>query len=132
MSLKIASVWRRHGVALFAENVRKTHANAMAFWRMLEQDPRFEVAVQPESNIVCFKLSAREMEGRNGDELHKEVRARVLGDGSFYLVQTVLGGQVWLRTALMNPFTSEIQLRALMEAVVLAAAESRPPECSRY
>jgi L-2,4-diaminobutyrate decarboxylase len=72
------------------------------------------------------------MEGRNGDELHKEVRARVLGDGSFYLVQTVLGGQVWLRTALMNPFTSEIQLRALMEAVVLAAAESRPPECSRY
>lgn len=131
MSLKIASVWRRHGVALFAENVRKTHANAMAFWRMLEQDPRFEVAVQPESNIVCFKLSAREMEGRNGDELHKEVRARVLGDGSFYLVQTVLGGQVWLRTALMNPFTSEIQLRALMEAVVLAAAESRPTECSR-
>jgi L-2,4-diaminobutyrate decarboxylase len=125
-------VWRRHGVALFAENVRKTHANAMAFWRMLEQDPRFEVAVRPESNIVCFKLSAREMEGRNGDELHKEVRARVLGDGSFYLVQTVLGGQVWLRTALMNPFTSEIQLRALMEAVVLAAAESRPPECSRY
>jgi L-2,4-diaminobutyrate decarboxylase len=123
MSLKIASVWRRHGVALFAENVRRTHANALAFWRMLQQDPRFEVAVQPESNIVCFRLSVQENEGKNRDELHKEVRAHVLGDGSFYLVQTVLGEQVWLRTALMNPFTSEIQLRALMKAIVRAAAE---------
>jgi L-2,4-diaminobutyrate decarboxylase len=124
MSIKIASVWRRHGLALFAENVRRTHANAKAFWRMLEQDPRFEVAVEPESNIVCFRLSAREWEGKNGDEVHKQLRASVLADGSFYLVQTVLGGQVWLRTALMNPFTSEIQLRALMEAVVQAAAAS--------
>jgi L-2,4-diaminobutyrate decarboxylase len=124
MSLKIASVWRRHGVALFAENVRRTHSNAMAFWRILKQDPRFEVAVQPESNIVCFRLSTAQRAGKNMDELHKEVRARVVGDGSFYLVQTVLGGQVWLRTALMNPFTSEIHLRALMETVVQAAAES--------
>ena len=124
MSLKIASVWRRHGVALFAENVRKTHANAMAFWRMLEQDPRFEVAVQPESNIVCFRLSTRDRKGIDGDELHRRVRSRVVSDGSFYLVQTVLGGQVWLRTALMNPFTSEGQLRGLMEAVVQAAAKS--------
>jgi L-2,4-diaminobutyrate decarboxylase len=96
----------------------------MAFWRILKQDPRFEVAVQPESNIVCFRLSTAQRAGKNMDELHKEVRARVVGDGSFYLVQTVLGGQVWLRTALMNPFTSEIHLRALMETVVQAAAES--------
>ena len=122
MSLKIASVWRRYGTELFAENVRKTHANARLFWLLLDGDPRFEAAVEPESNIVCFRLSATQWSGREGNELHREVRRRVVGAGDFYLVQTVLEGQVWLRTALMNPFTSEIQLRGLMEAVVEAAA----------
>ena len=49
----------------------------------------------------------------------------LIAGGEFYLVQTVLAGRVWLRTALMNPFTGESQLRSLMEAVVESAARVR-------
>jgi L-2,4-diaminobutyrate decarboxylase len=122
MSLKIAAIWRRHGASLFAENVRKTHSNARIFWEMLEADPRFEAAVEPESNIVCFRLRPQSRGGGESDELHKRVRAHLIADGEFYLVQTVLAGRVWLRTALMNPFTGENQLRSLMDAVVESAA----------
>ncbi len=121
MSLKIAAIWRRHGASLFAENVRKTHSNARIFWEMLEADPRFEAAVEPESNIVCFRLRPQSRGGGESDELHKRVRAHLIADGEFYLVQTVLAGRVWLRTALMNPFTGENQLRSLMDAVVESA-----------
>jgi L-2,4-diaminobutyrate decarboxylase len=121
MSLKIAAIWRRYGASVFAENVRRTHANARLFWRLLDADPRFETAVEPESNIVCFRLLSKGIDGEESDELHQKVRADVIASGDFYLVQTVLGGRVWLRTALMNPFTGEAHLRSLIEAVVESA-----------
>lgn len=127
MSLKIAAIWRRHGVALFADNVRRTHLNARIFWDLLEADPRFEAAVEPESNIVCFRLCSQSLGGDELDAMHKKVRSRLIADGEFYLVQTVLANRVWLRTALMNPFTSENQLRSLMEAVVETAVGLRVP-----
>jgi L-2,4-diaminobutyrate decarboxylase len=88
---------------------------------LLGADPRFETAVEPESNIVCFRLLSKGIDGEESDELHQKVRADVIASGDFYLVQTVLGGRVWLRTALMNPFTGEAHLRPLIEAVVESA-----------
>ena len=46
---------------------------------------------------------------------------RVVASGEFYFVQTVLRGRIWLRTALMNPFTSPAHLDALLDAVERAA-----------
>jgi L-2,4-diaminobutyrate decarboxylase len=117
MSLKIASIWKVHGEALFVENLRRVHANAVLFDQILRQDGRFETAVPPESNIVCFRLktSGREVESVN--ELHRRIRAAVVSSGEFYIVQTVLAGEVWLRAALMNPFTKESDLRSLVELV---------------
>jgi L-2,4-diaminobutyrate decarboxylase len=70
-------------------------------------------------------LRSQSRGGEESDELHKIVRAHLIAGGEFYLVQTVLAGRVWLRTALMNPFTGESQLRSLMEAVVESAARVR-------
>jgi L-2,4-diaminobutyrate decarboxylase len=46
----------------------------------------------------------------------------VVAGGSHYLVQTKLRGQVWLRVTLQNPFTTDGDLDALLDALRAAAA----------
>ena len=119
MSVKIAALWRAHGDALFAENLRAVHALAGTFAEKLRARPPFEVAVEPESNIVCFRLRPPGLGDAEVDALNAAARRRIVGSGRFYLVQTVLRGRTWLRTALMNPFTKPEHLDALLDEVAL-------------
>jgi len=117
MSLKIAALWKVYGVEVFAENVRRVHANAERFARLVSGDSRFELAAWPESNIVCFRLKTVKEDEEAQDALQRDIRARCIGSGEFYIVQTVLNGRTWLRTALMNPFTRESDLADLLERI---------------
>ena len=118
MSLKIGAIWRAHGEEVFAENLRRVHANASRFAQILEENGQCEIAVSPESNIVCFRLKTPGMGIEEANALHRRIRAAIVSQGEFYIVQTLLQGQVWLRTALMNPFTSERDLRELLARVM--------------
>ncbi len=121
MSVKIAAIWRSHGEELFAANLRAVHALAQTFAQRLRERAPFEVALPPESNIVCFRYRPPELEDAALDALQAAIRARLLASGKFYIVQTVLRGRTWLRTALMNPFTEPTHLDALLDAVEEAA-----------
>lgn len=117
MSVKIAALWRCHGEELFAENLRAVHALARTFAERLHARPPFEVAVEPESNIVCFRLRPSGLADAEVDALNAAIRKRIVGSGEFYIVQTVLRGRTWLRVALMNPFTEPEHLNALLDAI---------------
>ncbi len=43
--------------------------------------------------------------------------------GSFYIVQVELGGKIWIRLTIINPLTSEDDLRALMKRVAVIGEE---------
>lgn len=120
MSAKIAALWRAHGAELFAENLRTVYGLARDFAALLRATPPFEVAVEPESNIVCFRLRPPGLTEDGLDAINATARRRVIEAGRFYLVQTKLRGRVWLRTALMNPFTTRAHLAAMLEAVAAA------------
>lgn len=122
MSAKIAAIWRAHGVELWAEHLRAVHRLAGEFAALLRARPPFEVAVEPESNIVCFRLRPEGCDGPALDALNAAARRRLVEQGRFYVVQTTLRGRVWLRTALMNPFTTRDHLAAMLDAVEAAAA----------
>lgn len=62
--------------------------------------PRFECAVEPEANIVLFRL-----EGAS-DEAQLELRKRLLETGESYITTTIFGGRRWLRLTFMNPATT--------------------------
>ena len=59
---------------------------------------------------------------RDLDGLQSRVRQKVVGDGSFYLVQTRLPAGLFLRTTLINPFTSRTDLQQLLDTIRHAAA----------
>ncbi len=117
LSLRIAALWRGGDPSLYAEHVRRAHRLARDFAALVRERPGFEVAVEPESNIVCFRRTLPGAAPAAIDALNERARARILADGSHYLVQTTLRGRRWLRTALMNPRTTLGDLSALLDAV---------------
>lgn len=122
MSLKIAALWRASGEEIFREHLAAVHALAKDFAAVLRARPPFEVAVEPESNIVCFRLNPPSCDGRTADALNARARREVVESGRFYIVQTVLRGRTWLRAALMNPFTRIRDLSAMLDAIEMAAS----------
>ena len=115
MSVKIYSILKAHGEQIFSENVDYLYDLGRTFAEMIKSRPNFELAVEPESNIVCFRLNS----SSNGDlnELNSAIRNQLLKDGKFYIVQTSLREKLYLRVSLMNPLTTEHDLKALLDEV---------------
>lgn len=122
MGLPLYACLRLLGTDAFAAHVDALHGLAATFADRIEADPRFELALRPQSNIVCFRWR-----GEPGlppaalDALQSRIRGRLVAEGGFYLVQATLGGRTWLRTALMNPATTPGDLDALREAIATVA-----------
>ncbi len=99
-----------HGTRLFADYVEATFDLAKRFAARIQSTPDFELAVEPQCNIVCFRY------GRD-DATQTKIRRALLDDGSFYLVQTTLPQGVFLRVTLINPFTTDADLAALIDRI---------------
>ena len=67
----------------------------MHFWSIIKDDPDFIVPVKPELSSVVFAL-------KDGDEINKRVRRRLLENGTV-IGQTVMKGRVMLKFTLLNP-----------------------------
>jgi L-2,4-diaminobutyrate decarboxylase len=104
------------GTALFAEYVERTFALGRTLGEKVRARGDFELPVEPECNIVCFRYAPQGLSGSALDELQAKIRTQLIADGSFYLVQTRLRGALYLRVTLINPLTSPSDLDALLEA----------------
>jgi L-2,4-diaminobutyrate decarboxylase len=116
VSLKVYTLLRLYGEDLFRENVDTLYGLSRTFAALIRQHPAFELATEPESNIVCFRYVG---DGNVPDlnALNQRIRAALLTDGRFYIVQTTLREQTYLRVSLMNPLTTEADLTELLNAV---------------
>ena len=114
MSLKVHAILKAHGEQIFTDNVEYLYNLGKQFAALIKARPNFELAIEPESNIVCFRL-LHELAELN--ELNANIRKKLLEEGKFYIVQTTLGDKLYLRTALMNPLTTETHLTALLDEV---------------
>ncbi len=112
MSVKVYLMLKTYGEEVFTEYVDKTYNLGKRFGAIIEANPNFELALAPECNIVCFRYV---QEGKNLNEINAKLRAKTLEDGKFYIVQTSLKGQTYLRVSLMNPQTEEKDLVDLLE-----------------
>jgi len=115
MSLKLYACLQAHGTQLFADHVDACLARAQALASLVRARPRLELLVEPECNIVVFRVRGA-TNGKNA-----AIRKRVVADGRYYLVQVHRPEGLWLRTTLMNPLTTEGDLRGLLEEVEAAA-----------
>ncbi|MEM8999241.1 MAG: aminotransferase class I/II-fold pyridoxal phosphate-dependent enzyme [Bacteroidota bacterium] len=121
MSLHWYILLKFYGDGIFDAFVTRQYDLALEFAQFLTDHAQFELALRPMSNILCFrfidpKLSEPQLNVRNND-----IRQKLLEEGEFYLVQTKLNDTLYLRTTLMNPFTTIDHLKTLLERIVLHA-----------
>ena len=120
MSLKVFSILVAHGLQIFDDYVTKVTDLAREFASEIAQQDDFELAIEPQTNIVCFRFVGGEAGSSDLsqlNELNRRLRFEVMSSGKFYLVQTTLDGTVWLRTTLSNPFTTLEHLRQLLDEI---------------
>ncbi len=115
MSVKIYALMRTHGEAIFTEMVDTTYDLGQTMARLLKENPHFELPVEPQSNVVCFRYISDKTTDLN--DLNSKIRRQLLENGDFYVVQTTLRGDVYLRVTLMNPQTKERHLIELLDEI---------------
>ncbi len=114
MSLHWYIMLKMYGEEVFDQNVTTLYDLAKDFASLLKVDSRFELAFEPMSNILCFKYIDSALNSDELNTLNQSIRQELLEDGEFYLVQTKLRGTHYLRTTLMNPFTTIGHLTQLL------------------
>ncbi|HBH18416.1 MAG TPA: pyridoxal-dependent decarboxylase [Cyanobacteria bacterium UBA9579] len=115
MSLKLYLSLSTYGTDYFSSYVTQMYDTANKFGEILEKAPDFELAIKPQSNIICFRYTPQ---GANDvEELQKKIRKGIHDREAFYLAKTRLKNQTYLRCIIINPMTTEYDLLNLLDAI---------------
>ncbi|MCG8332131.1 MAG: aminotransferase class V-fold PLP-dependent enzyme [Chitinophagales bacterium] len=117
MGLKVYSLLRTYGPGLWEEYLNRVMENGQEMARQVKALPNFELPLQPQCNIVCFRYKQKGMDEQTLNRLNAAIRQRSLQDGTFYIVQTNLKGTLYLRVTLTNPFTTATHLTQLLQSL---------------
>ncbi len=118
-SLNIYTIFRIYGEAIFRQNIEQLFGLATTFAAMIRENPLFELAYEPQSNIVCFRYG-------DDQQLNRMIRDNLVADGRYYIVQTILHGEHFLRVSLMNPLSTPAELRGLLGTIRQMALDMSP------
>jgi len=114
MSIHWFALLKLYGEEVFDANVTQLYDMGLLFAYLIEAEPNFELALQPMSNIICFRYYQSGLDSENLNILNTKIRQFLLKDGEFYIVQTKLKGIQYMRITVMNPFTTEQHFKALI------------------
>jgi len=89
-SLKLWFVIRHYGVKGLRYHIRRHVELAQLFANWLKKDDRFELAMTPPLNLVCFRH-------RDGDEFNQKIMERLNTSGDLYLSHTRMNDRLTLR-----------------------------------
>lgn len=122
MAFELHAALRTHGVGLLRACVDRLCDAAGALAARVQAAPDFELALAPAANIVCYRHRPAGLAARDLDAHQRQLRQRLVERGHFYIVTTTLRGEVWLRSALMNPLVEAADLDGLLAELRALAA----------
>jgi len=114
MAIELWCALRVHGEAWFGEVIDRQIALAAALAEKVTAAPDFELGIEPELNIVCYRHRPAGLAPDALDAHNRALRTKVLEDGRFYVVGTQLPAGYFLRSTIMNPLIEERDLDALL------------------
>ena len=121
LCLKVYAGLMCYGTKFFADYVTRQYDLARAFASMLKRADDFELAIDPDCNIVCFRYAPKGVSDL--DALNTAIRKRLVRSGLFYIVQARLPKGWHLRVTLLNPLTTEAHLSNLLDTIRATAME---------
>ncbi|HYX07199.1 MAG TPA: aminotransferase class I/II-fold pyridoxal phosphate-dependent enzyme [Bacteroidales bacterium] len=124
MGFQAYTALKSNGAGLIGSYVDTTYELATQFASKLAGRNDFELPLQPESNIICFRFVQDGQEEDRLNEMNAFIRKTIVEEGEYYLVQTMLDKKLYLRLSLMNPFTSIQDLDNLIERITEKAKKA--------
>ena len=115
-SLKLWFVIRHYGVEGLRYHIRRHIEWAQKFAAWVREDHRFELAVPPPLNLVCFRH-------RGGDEINQQIMDRLNGSGKIYLTHTKLKDRLTLRLCVGQTHTEERHVQRAWQLIQKTAEE---------
>jgi aromatic-L-amino-acid decarboxylase len=114
-ALKLWFVIRHYGVEGLRYHVRCHVELAQAFAGWVEDHPRFELAVPPPLNLICFRHVG-------GESVNQQLLERLNGSGHLYLTHTRLNGIFTLRFCVGQTHTEARHVEAAWQRILETAA----------
>ena len=118
-SLKLWFVIRHYGVKGLRHHIRRHVELAQLFASWLKKDDRFELAVPPPLNLVCFRH-------RGGDGINQKIMDRLNISGDLYLSHTRMSDRLTLRLCVGQTNTELCHVERAWQKIQAAAAELEP------
>lgn len=119
MSLKAYSVIRMYGEDVFEKNINRLYDQGKVFAQIIRNRDGFELLMEPEANILNFRYVKFLNSDLNTN--NSKIREALLESGKFYIVQTMINEQRYLRTSIMNPLTTEEDFETLLDEIEMLA-----------
>jgi L-2,4-diaminobutyrate decarboxylase len=116
MSIKVYTILKAHGIEVFEQNINQLFDATRDFAEMISARSNFELLVAPEANILNFRYINQEIE-QDLNDINTSIRQQLIESGEFYIVQTTVNDQKYLRCTIMNPFTNKDHFRALLNEI---------------
>lgn len=117
MSIQFYVILKYYGEEVFDEFVTTLYDLGQTFAQVIKEEKDFELALQPDTNIVCFRYHPQGVEGEALNQLNRKIRQNLLEEGAFYLVQTLLKEEIFMRTTIMNPMTQQSDFELLLDKI---------------
>jgi len=111
--LKVYTLFKQFGDKIFEEFVDYQYDLTREFARLINNNIQFELAHQPDSNILCFRY----IDCEEPNEFNTQLRNHLTKKGEFYIVQTSLNGNIYLRVTLLNPQTTITHVQNLLNSI---------------
>ena len=126
LSVTAYAVMRSLGTDLFRSNVDALVSSARALADRLQAAEDFELAAYPDANILCFRhlpAGALATGGQDMDAYQAGLRRKLIEGGRAYITQARLGGALWLRVTVQNPFSGDAEMEGLLAEIRRLAAD---------
>ena len=105
------------GESYFGNYIDTMYDLTADFARIIEDDRDFNLAVFPESNIICFRYVNPEVSEESLNVIQTGIRKELLKSEKAYVVQTTLNRKNYLRCTIINPITTLSDLKELLEMI---------------
>jgi aromatic-L-amino-acid decarboxylase len=114
-SLKLWFVLRHYGIEGLQHHIREHVRLAQQFAGWIREDGRFELAVDPPLNLVCFRV-------KGDDGKNQELLERLNRSGDLYLTHTKLNGKYTLRLCVGQTNTTERHVQKAWKRIIEEAS----------
>ncbi|NPD45049.1 MULTISPECIES: pyridoxal-dependent decarboxylase [unclassified Lentimicrobium] len=117
MSIQFYILFKFYGEEIFDEYVTTLYDLGKELAGIISTRLNFELAIEPDTNIVCFRYHPQGKSKEELNSINAQLRQQLLEQGKFYIVQTSLKGEVFMRTTIMNPKTTTKNFELLLDEI---------------